>query len=540
MEDQTDSSLSTSLVDPDQEELFDYINEGNKDKIREFLTKNNKIWTYRSKENNNSTILHISVYKKLYEITELFINDCKEKIPDELKNFINVKNDQGVTAIHYASFRGNVKIIKLLIDNGADITIKTNRDLNVIHYACQGNRPNSLMYFYFELMKKNDFSLIKQQDSGGSIPLHWAAYSNAEDVLLYLINLNIFKDENERQQFIDKKDEQGYTPLHLSVTSKSIRIVTKLLQNGATPDIKDNKGKTPLDLAIIKKQMDIADIIYNNQKCQCCNVKAPVKQIKKSIKNIIWVFIVLLLTNVFLFFSIISIAFDTGEGNNNENIDYNIIFIVYMSLLLLFLIIYIILLIRDPGVIKSQPIETVLRLLNQDKELAKYCYKCFVQKTKTSKHCIICNKCYDNFDHHCYWINKCVAQNNYCLFLFFLFVAFFYLSFIFVISILGMIHLLNDKTLYVFKFYDYLLYSDLITQYIGLSRNDFFIHIIINILMILLDLSFLIPETILLVLHINVCCFNYREKRKQQNNERKSIPIPTIETSLMSDTSVTY
>ena len=539
MEDQTDSSLSTSLVDPDQEELFDYINEGNIGKIREFLTKNNKIWTYRSKENNNSTILHISVYKKFYEITELLINDCKEKIPDELKNFINVKNDQGVAAIHYASFRGNVKIIKLLIDNGADITIKTNRDLNVIHYACQGNRPNSLMYFYFELMKKNDFSLIKQQDSGGSIPLHWAAYSNAEDVLLYLINLNIFEDENERQQFIDKQDEQGYTPLHLSVTSKSIRIVTKLLQNGATPDIKDNKGKTPLDLAIIKKQMDIADIIYNNQKCQCCNVKAPVKQIKKSIKNIIWVFIVLLLTNVFLFFSIISIAFDTGEGNNNENIDYNIIFIVYMSLLLLFLIIYIILLIRDPGVIKSQPIETVLRLLNQDKELAKYCYKCFVQKTKTSKHCIICNKCYDNFDHHCYWINKCVAQNNYCLFLFFLFVAFFYLSFIFVISILGMIHLIKGKTPYVFKFYDYSLSSNLITKYIGLSENKL-IHIIINILMILLDLSFLIPETILLVLHINVCCFNYREKRKQQNNERKSIPIPTIETSLMSDTSVTY
>ena len=102
-----------------------------------------------------------------------------------------------------------------------------------------------------------------------------------------------------------------------------------------------------------------------------------------------------------------------------------------------------------------------------------------------------------------------------------------------------MIHLFKDQTLYVFKFYDYSLYSYLITKYIGLSENKL-IHIIINILMILLDLSFLIPETILLVLHINVCCFNYREKRKQQNNERKSIPIPTIETSLMSDTSVTY
>ena len=528
-------SSSSSLVDVAQEELFDLIELGDKDKIENFLnSSSNEIWDYRSKENDNSTILHVSVFKKQFEITELFVEDCKKKNKSGLTKFINEKNDQGVTAIHYASFRGNIKIIKLLIENGADINISTNRELNVIHYACQGNRPNSLMYFYFQIKNanenSNDFSLLKKQDSGGSTPLHWAAYSSAEDVLLYLINLDIFNNENERQEFIDTKDYQGYTALHLSVTSKSVRIVMKLLQHGANPEIGDKKRRTPLDLANSKKYREIAEIIKNNQKCQCCNIKAPVKQIKKSKKNIVFIFLFQILTNFLLFISIFSIALDDKNGD----IKYNIFFIIYMVLLLLFFILYFILLIIDPGVKKSNPIQNVSNLLNQDKDLTKYCYKCYVEKTRTSKHCIICNKCYENFDHHCYWINKCVAQNNYWLFLVFLFEIFVYLLILLVISILGTIHVFQKSTDYIFRFnfFGFIFYSDTL---VGKFRNQtiaYFIHIVINILMIIFDLCFLIPEAILLILHINVCCFNYKEKKRRLTE--RSISSQTMEASLMS------
>ena len=535
-------SSSSSLVDVAQEELFDLIELGDKDKIENFLeSSSNEIWDYRSKENDNSTILHVSVFKKQFEITELFVEDCKKKNKSGLTKFINEKNDQGVTAIHYASFRGNVKIIKLLIENGADINISTNRELNVIHYACQGNRPNSLMYFYFQLKnannaneisidKSNTFSLLKKQDSGGSTPLHWAAYSSAEDVLLYLINLDIFSNEKERQDFIDTKDYQGYTALHLSVTSKSVRIVMKLLQHGANPELGDRKGRTPLDLAMSKKYREIADIIRNNQSCQCCNIKAPVKQIKKSIKNIVLIFLFQILTIFLLFISIFSIALNNDSNNEIMN---KIFFITYMVLLLLFFIFYFILLIIDPGVKKSNSIQNVFNLLNQDKDLTKYCYKCYVEKTRTSKHCIICNKCYENFDHHCYWINKCVAQNNYCLFLVFLFETFLYLSFLLVISIFGTIHVLksNDKhfefNFFCLKFDSNILVFDFINEKIA-----YIIHVAINIFMPIFDLCFLIPEGILLVLHINVCCFNYKEKKRRLTE--RSISSQTMEASLMS------
>jgi hypothetical protein len=313
--------------------------------------------------------------------------------------------------------------------------------------------------------------------------LHWAAYSNAEDALLYLINLDFFNDANEKQEYIDKKDGQGYTALHLSTTSKSPRIVMKLLQNGATPDIGDKKGKTPLDLAISKKQFEIVEILRNNQNCQICNVKAPVKQIKKSIKNILLVFFVQFLTTFILFISVISNAFDTGE--NGKNILYSILFIIYLISLFLFFLIYIILLIRDPGIIQPESEQKLEQLLSENKDLIKYCYKCFVLKTKNSKHCIICNKCYDNFDHHCYWINKCVAGRNYSLFLSFLIETFLYLGIVLTIAILGLVHSFNGDD-HIFHFFYNFHSKNVITKNV---TNQKAMNIALSIIMILIRLK---------------------------------------------------
>ena len=545
---ENDTESETSIINQEQEEFFEHIENEDIKKIEKLLTQNLEIWTYRSKDNDNSTVLHLSVFKKLFDITVKLIEYCKKHNSEGLKDFINEPNDQGVTAFHYASFRGNTKIIRLLIENGADVFKKTKRDLNVIHYSCQGNRPNSLMYFYLYFQKKNKegLKLITAQDKAGSTPLHWASYSNAEDVLLYLINLDIFNNERERQDFIDKQDNQGYTALHLSVTGKSVRIVMKLLQNGAKSDLKDKKGKDPLQLAQEKKQKDIEEIIKNNQSIQCCNVKAPVKQIKKSSKNIICVFLVQIIVTSLLFFIIIPFSFNIlenkNEDNNSSNITnniyinniinnnnsdnntneitnlcYNSLFIFYVVFLILFFILYIALLIIDPGIINSDSIDSLEQKLNSDEELLKYCYKCYIRKTRNSKHCIICDKCYDGFDHHCYWINKCVAKKNYKLFLFFLFETFIYLALILTICIFGFINFLSNKVKDQ-KEYKLIIELKIQKQIFDLVGGDKMIYLILIIIVTIIDLFFLIPELILLILHINVFCSNYKENKNVKDN----------------------
>ena len=206
------SESNNTSFDLEEEEFFEHVDNEDEKSINKALDMKKEIWKYKSKDNDNSTPLHIAVYKKSYSITKLLIDYCKENNSEGLKEFINEKNDQDTTAIHFASFKGSVKIIKLLVENGADIYAITKRKLNIFHYASQGNKPTSLMYFYlnfYYFAKEKDqriIQLLKAKDAGGSTPLHWAAYSNAEDILLYMIYLNIFANDEERQDFINQKD----------------------------------------------------------------------------------------------------------------------------------------------------------------------------------------------------------------------------------------------------------------------------------------------------------------------------------------------
>lgn len=66
----------------------------------------------------------------------------------EIAEWVNMKTlKDEFTALHYASFKGNIQIIQTLMDNGADMFAKNMFGLNVMHIAAQGDQPISLYYF---------------------------------------------------------------------------------------------------------------------------------------------------------------------------------------------------------------------------------------------------------------------------------------------------------------------------------------------------------------------------------------------------------
>ena len=514
--------------------FFDLISNEKEEEIINLLKDNNKyeIWNFRNKSKDNSTVLHNSVYKNILSITIAIINYVKKYNEKNLISFINEQNDLGITALHYASFRGNLEIIRLLIENGADESILTKSHLNVIHYSAHGNKPSSLMYFYLRFKNRDEtentnlLQLMKSQDTGGSSPLHWAAYSNSEDVLLYLLNLNIFKNEQERQEFIDQKDNQGYTPLHLCVLTKYSRITQKLLQNGVNSNIIDKAGKTPYDVAIDKKLYEIANIIKNSQSCRVCEFKAPVKRIKKNKKNILIVFISLFISSSIMLFSSMPLGLDIG-------ILGKILFCSYCFFLLLFFIIYVSLLYINPGEKQAKKLTYLNGLLENNRDLTNYCYKCYIKKEDNIKHCIICDKCYYEFDHHCYWINKCVAKNNFKLFKIFLIEAFIFLMLNLIIIVLSLIKFIKNKLDIIedelFTWY----YIDKIKDKIFFEYNWLkYVHFGTNIFLALMVLCYIIPEFSLLILHISIWCSNYKTK-KNRNVAKKGPILNEVSNSLV-------
>ena len=78
---------------------------------------------------------------------------------------------------------------------------------------------------------------INIRDSKQSTPLHWACYTRSEIAIGYILSM---KPE------LDAKDIQGFTPLHIAVTSVpklgSTRSVKALLLKGADREVQDKKG----------------------------------------------------------------------------------------------------------------------------------------------------------------------------------------------------------------------------------------------------------------------------------------------------------
>lgn len=53
---------------------------------------------------------------------------------------MNCENKDGLTALHFAAYKGNFKALELLCSHGADYTRSTKSGQNALHLAAQGGK----------------------------------------------------------------------------------------------------------------------------------------------------------------------------------------------------------------------------------------------------------------------------------------------------------------------------------------------------------------------------------------------------------------
>ena len=394
-----------------KETIFLIIDQNLDGKLSEYLqnkSNNNQyfpIWEYFDDLNNS--ILSKLIFKELNNDFDYVFEYIKQNINDQKKftDYLNNKNNTGISCIIIASFIGNIKIISKLIKHNANFREKTKNGLNVLHYAAQGNRTNSLVYF----KEKYDFD-IESKDDSHSTPLHWACYNDSKNVVEYLLSWNV--DENIQ-------DLNGNTPLHMAIIRRNEKIIKMLLRNGANSKIKNNNGDSPLDLAKKTKNKKIIKILNGKTYCfKCIIIQTPTKKIEKSILNIIYFFIIYFIQ--FLGFLIFLLP-----------IINEIDFYIFINSIFIVFLLYFILLCKkshfNPNDYDNE--KNLLKIIEKEENLNDYCPKCLIKKKKFTVHCFICDVCIEDFDHHCYWINKCVGEKNYKIFILFLVINLFNIIF---------------------------------------------------------------------------------------------------------------
>ena len=239
-------------IPPEVDNIFQLVyNEKINELSNYILSSKNQIWNI--KRGDNITILHSACVLDNYKVvqtiiektrirlklTNEFIISEEEKSNNEniFKNFINSQTEtEQLTPLHYASFRGNLQIIRLLIENSADINALSINGLNMLHKAAQGNKPSIIVYYN----KKYNMDL-NSTDKDSLNALHLATISGMDSSVVYLLSLGI--DPN-------LQDVNGNTALHYAVKYNHVRIIKKLLQYGAKRNIVDKiHNKTPVMLA---------------------------------------------------------------------------------------------------------------------------------------------------------------------------------------------------------------------------------------------------------------------------------------------------
>ena len=191
------------------------------------------------------------------------IEDVKKYINDDTVD-VNWKTDEdGWAALHYACCDGHYEIVELLLNNGADIEVKTGDGDTPLFLACRLGHL-SIATFLLDRGAIIDCNLLHQAcgrgkvsivklllDRGctinavnkcGNTPLH-SAFRFCVDTECVVELLNRGADANI-------KDKDGNTPLLIASSFYSYKdSVAELLAHGADINIKDKDGNTPLHKA---------------------------------------------------------------------------------------------------------------------------------------------------------------------------------------------------------------------------------------------------------------------------------------------------
>ena len=411
-------------IPPEVDNIFQLVyNEKINDLSNYVLNSKNQIWNI--KRGDNITILHSACVLDNYKVVQTIIEKTKirlkltnefiiseeEKSNNEniFKNFINSQTEtEKLTPLHYASFRGNLQIIKLLIENSADINALSINGLNMLHKAAQGNKPSIIVYYN----KKYNMDL-NSTDKDSLNALHLATISGMDSSVVYLLSLGI--DPN-------LQDVNGNTALHYAVKYNHIRIIKKLLQYGAKKNILDKiHKKTPVMLA--DDNPEIMEIFRVKGICEKLFFKPDIsKKTKYSNVNMI-LFISLHIVIIFLTFFMLMPYFN------------NTIFsLCYLAISFLVFLLFGYLSFSDPGKMINKENNHLLDLVDKGEELENFCPFCLVKKNYKTVHCLICQNCVDEFDHHCFWVGNCIGKNNYEFFFIFLIFIIFNTLFNFVIT----------------------------------------------------------------------------------------------------------
>ncbi|KAJ2954602.1 hypothetical protein O0L34_g2896 [Tuta absoluta] len=193
-------------------------------------------------------------FNALHLAADLGALRCLSYLLKETKISINgatKQRDKECTALHLAAARGYAECVELLLSEGAKANTKNYRGFTALHLAARCSSIECV-----EVLLRDGNADANAEDYDKRTPLHAAICrtERASDIIDMLVSWGAQ---------VNKKDEYGYSPLHLAAMDGLTPCVETLIFLGADVTSKSKKGHTALSVIARKTPKSLAILRYN-------------------------------------------------------------------------------------------------------------------------------------------------------------------------------------------------------------------------------------------------------------------------------------
>lgn len=236
-----------------------------------------------------------------------------EKILQSHSDRANERDPSGDTLLHMATRKGDQQMVNVLLQYGADVEAKNDRDETPLEIAaCEGSAsimrtllskgakirdPRMLLrraawgghvdVAQILLERGTEINVTAETQQGGerSTPLHAAVIANRPDMVEFLVahGADVNATDSVRRtplhlaaeslytqiaktllahgSKVNAESKTGETPLHRAAQFGSMKMVELLLSQGATANPKGPDGQTPLDVAVMAREVETVNTL---------------------------------------------------------------------------------------------------------------------------------------------------------------------------------------------------------------------------------------------------------------------------------------
>jgi len=221
-------------------DLMYYMKENNFDDMDQKLKSNPDIINYQVGEKNTSLLQQAIIYDKP-DIVKVLLDNGAD---------INLLDNINMSPLNTAINENKTEIANILIERGANVNYKNIYGITPQHLAARTKNSSVLK----KLLSKKEIE-IDPMDNTGASPLIYASIIGDIECMKILLdngaNINVI-------------DINGRTPIFYALESGQIDALKLLIDKGADLNKKDKKGNTLLDFATINRNFEVIKLLLEN------------------------------------------------------------------------------------------------------------------------------------------------------------------------------------------------------------------------------------------------------------------------------------